>query len=221
MRLALALCLLPLAAGCGWLTYDGNDMGPSTNTPAGSDPTQVTGLVTKVSSISPAQWYVLLEWRPVTGAMDYGIEVSSPDPGNFSPLGYSTATNYMYGPTSAMNTSFYFRVRARNAASVGLTYSASSYNYTGQPAVDSPQYGTSPSRVKLTWNEVPGSDYYEVYRPGAAADWGHGIDISVRMIEDLAVSSGSTYTYDVAAYKNQDGKSYMLGIRTSVTANVP
>ena len=73
-----------------------------------------------------------------------------------------------------------------------------------------------PTQVYLSWNSVPKATSYRVYRINGGVEYVPAI-VSVTTYTDRSVSSGTTYTYSIAAVVNST-----LGARSSsVTVTTP
>jgi hypothetical protein len=149
---------------------------------------------------------VILQWTGVQGAVTYSVYqgTASGSYGSNPAATVSGATYYTaIGLTNGMT--YYFTVKASNAGG--------SSSYSGEvsatPQVRSPgapqllSATVENGQVILTWNPVPGSTGYKIYRSVASATDG----------TEVATVSGSVYGYTVTGLTN--GTTYYFTIKST------
>ncbi len=181
-------------------------------------PAKVTGL--KTSSTDKA---VTLTWDTMNGATGYRIFYWSSEKNNWVLLKDQSGTSYTHGNLPS-GTEYKYAVKAYKKVS-GTKYSdtyPTIITATNPAKLTNLSAKTTVNSVALTWNSVSGADKYEVFRWNPERSKYLKIDETTECTyTDKDLSAASEYRYRVRAAKTVDGKTYLGGYPTLITATVP
>jgi len=147
---------------------------------------------------------ILVSWNAVRGAQRYEVFRAEEEDGDYEKIGESTTTTFP--DTEAQgNRLYWYRVRACNQFGCSALSEADSGYYLAPAPPLPPQNvqasdGTFSDRIRVTWSEVVGATYYELYRsdiPGA--DFLRIAQVSTTSYDDQGIVLGRTYYYRVKA----------------------
>ena len=147
---------------------------------------------------------ILVSWNAVRGAQRYEVFRAEEEDGDYEKIGESSTTTFP--DTEAQgNRLYWYRVRACNQFGCSALSEADSGYYLAPAPPLPPQNveasdGTFSDRIRVTWSEVVGATYYELYRSDIpSADFLRIDEVSTTSYEDQGIVPGYTYYYRVKA----------------------
>jgi transcriptional regulator CtsR len=160
-----------------------------------------------------------LEWNASSGAVSYGVQVSTSSSFASLLVNETGITNLYYDIAPAIlnwNTTYYWRVNARN--SFGSTSSWSSYRYF-KTAVGPPPNAPSnliatpisSSQINLTWQDNSGDETgFKIERKTGSGFYSQiaTVGAGVTSYSNTFLNAGTTYYYRVRAYKGTLNSDY-------------
>jgi transcriptional regulator CtsR len=160
-----------------------------------------------------------LEWNASSGAVSYGVQVSTSFGFTTLIVNETGITDLYYdvpGGILNWNTTYYWRVNARN--SYGGTSSWSSYRYF-RTAIGPPPEGPSnlvataisSSRIDLTWQDNSSDETgFKIERKTGTGSYSQiaTVGAGVTSYSNTGLSAGTTYYYRVRAYKGTLNSDY-------------
>ena len=154
---------------------------------------------------------VYFDWKPVTNATAYEVQYRLTTASDWTTFGQVTANKAVVtGLTCGKE--YYFRVRAVADDGTIVSYSQWSTMVRNTPRPEEPwPYAVNQkttTAVEITWSQVDGAQGYYIYR----ADNG-GESVLIKTFTgnttfayvDSGLTVGSTYVYEVAAFRKVDG----------------
>jgi len=167
-----------------------------------------------VSNLTPR-----LEWNASSGAVSYGVQVSTSSSFATLVVNETGITNLYYDIASGIlkwNTTYYWRVNARN--SYGSTSSWSSYRYF-KTAVGPPPNAPSnliatpisSSRIDLTWQDNSSDETgFKIERKTGSGSYSQiaTVGANVTSYSNSGLSASTTYYYRVRAYNAASNSNY-------------
>lgn len=173
-------------------------------------PTLGTAKLGKASSASYNQ--VKITWSAVPGATGYYVfrksgsswkNLTSVKDTGYTDAGLSTGTSYTY------------TVRAyREVNGKEVLGGYDNKGIAGKPALDTVKLGkassVSYSQVKVTWSAVPGATGYYVFRKSGSS-WKTLKTVKTTNYTDTGLTTNTSYTYTVRAYRTVNGKNILGG----------
>jgi hypothetical protein len=187
-------------------------------------------LLTPINNLENAKTPLLLDWSNVQGATSYSVEVSTDS--SFETIVFSSngqaASAYLL--TALLpQTTYYWRVRARNLAGLGDWSEVWSFTTVvqvpDQVTLVSPanQLINAPIPVLLRWNPSPRSEGYRIQfsnipdlNSAVLAD----INVTNTFYSVLNLNKGQTYYWRVAAF-NSGGQGAWSQVRSFTTVPEP
>jgi len=160
-----------------------------------------------------------LEWNASSGAVSYGVQVSTSS--SFTTLLVNEAgiTDLYYDiapGTLNWNTTYYWRVNARNSFSSTSSWSSSRYFKTAvgpPPNAPSNLVATpiSSSRIDLSWQDNSSDETgFKIERKTGTGSYSQiaTVGVGVTSYSSTGLSAGTTYYYRVRAYKGTLNSDY-------------
>jgi titin len=160
-----------------------------------------------------------LEWNASSGAVSYGVQVSTSSSFTNLVVNETGITNFYYDIAPGIlnwNTTYYWRVNARN--SFGSTSSWSSYRYfktaVGPPPNAPSNLVATPissSRIDLTWQDNSSDETgFKIERKTGSGSYFQiaTVGADVTSYSNTFLSAGTTYYYRVRAYKGTLNSDY-------------
>ena len=150
-------------------------------------------------------------WNSVSGATEYEVQYRLTTASDWTTFG-KVGTTYADVTGLTCGKEYYFRVRAICDDGVNVSYSQWSSMVRNTPLVKAPEPVTvsqkTTTSVEITWTQKDGAQGYYIYR----ADNG-GERVLIKSFTgnttfayvDSGLTVGSTYVYEVAAYRKVDG----------------
>ena len=142
---------------------------------------------------------VRLSWTGVEGATSYDVERAPSVDGPWGPSGSGIAGTTHVDSTLSANTTYWYRVTARNAGGSGVPSAPSSVT-TGPGAPGTPTFSdVGANGVTLSWTApASGADTYLVERASASGtDWNTVATVPALTWPDATVAPDTTYQYRV------------------------
>jgi transcriptional regulator CtsR len=171
-----------------------------------------------------------LDWNASSGATDYGLQVATTSSFTTLLVNETGITNLYYDIAPATlnwNTTYYWRVNARNSYG---TSSWSSYGYFQTAAGPTPNAPSnlvatpiSSSRIDLTWQDNSSNETgFEIERKTGSASYSQiaTVNANATSYNDTFLSAGTTYYYRVRAY-NAAGNSDYSNESSATTPTLP
>jgi transcriptional regulator CtsR len=192
-----------------------NEASATTLPPPPSAPTlKSPASASTVSSLTPR-----LEWNASTGATDYGLQVATTSGFTTLLVNETGITNLYYDITPEIlkwNTTYYWRVNARN--SVGSTSSWSSARYFRTPVGPPPNAPNdliatpiSSSQINLTWQDNSDNEAgFKIERKTGTGSYSQiaTVGAGVTSYSNSRLSANTTYYYRVRAYNTVGNSDY-------------
>ncbi|MCL2068176.1 MAG: fibronectin type III domain-containing protein [Treponema sp.] len=195
-----------------------NTASAATQTSLPGVPAAPTGLT--ATAVSATQ--INLSWNSVTGANGYRVERST-DNSNWTEIAPSHAATTYQDTGLTAGTTYWYRVRAYNAAgNSGYSNVESATTQTGLPEIPAAPAGltataVSASQINLGWNSVTGAQGYRVERSTDNSSWTQiAPSHTTTTYQDTGLSAGATYWYRVRAY-NTAGNSGYSNVESATT----
>ncbi|MCR4392686.1 MAG: hypothetical protein NUV94_08035, partial [Candidatus Acetothermia bacterium] len=169
---------------------------------------------------------VVVSWQGVDRADRYRVYRAASEDGSYTEIGQSTTTTY-HDTTVTVNVSYWYKVKACNAAGCSA-FSAADSGYAqgeGVPSVPTgvaASDGTYTTRVRVTWTAAIGATRYEVYR-----DVAQGGPYNLRGIatgtsfDDTDVVPGRVYWYKVRACSDAGCSAFSAADSGYAQATIP
>lgn len=183
--------------------------------PGDLPPAQAVFVTAESAATNTTNVYVVnLAWNPVPGAVNYVISRSTTSGGTYVAIGVSNYTTFQDTNVTTGDT-YYYKVAAVDESGAG-SFSSSPASATASGInLYAPVIGatTTSSSVSLHWTGVNGAAIYIVYRRvGTGSFIAIGTTASPAYT-DTYVSSGTAYTYEVAAIA-AEGRGYLSNTAT-------
>jgi len=160
----------------------------------------------KLASLANSTTGPLLKWGKASGASGYYIyrKTSTTSWAKIATISSASTLSYV-DKTAVSGTAYKYTVRAYGGSGPLLSgYDSNGLivTYVATPKLVSAV--NVPTGVKVTWAKVSGATGYLVYRKTGTGGWVKGWTVtssSTVTLTNVAVTSGTTYTYTVRAYK--------------------
>jgi len=167
-----------------------------------------------VSSLTPR-----LEWNASSGAVSYGIQISTSSSFATLLVNETGITNLYYDIAPGIlkwNTTYYWRVNARNSFDSTSSWSTSRYFKTAVgPPPNAPSNliatPTSSSQINLTWQDNSSDETgFKIERKTGSGSYSQIATVSanVTSYSNTLLSANTTYYYRVRAYKGTLNSDY-------------
>ncbi|MGQ9699867.1 MAG: fibronectin type III domain-containing protein [Candidatus Bipolaricaulaceae bacterium] len=122
------------------------------------------------ASFGTVRAQIELRWQAVEGAERYEIYRAKAQDGEYHLVGNSTTTTFsdLVGEEN-QGKWYWYRVRACNAAGCGPE-SEAVRGYAGRPPAPeniNASQGSFPDKIRVSWDPMPGAQYYQVFRDTA------------------------------------------------------
>lgn len=183
-----------------------------------SVPGQVTGLKASETTTSS----VKLTWTKVTGATEYRVFQATSSNGSYTKIDTVTTNSCTVTGLKA-GTTYYYQVKAANAAGAGKASSALSaqtvVNVPGQ-VTGLKASATKDTSVTLTWTKVSGAKSYRVFQASSSDGSYTKIDtVTTNSCTVTGLKANTSYYYKVKAVNDGGvGKaSSALSVKTTVS----
>ena len=170
---------------------------------------EVSGLSVQRSAVNS----VRLQWNDVSGAANYELHRRT---GSGSWVKVKTAdVPEAVNLSLTVGKTYAYRVRAYFTTPDGGYYSAWSDTativMTDIRVQNVTVYRSALNAVKLTWDEMPGCAYYQLYRKVGGGSWVWVKDVTEAAASNLSLTNGKQYSYKVRACFRTDTGSYKGG----------
>ena len=142
-------------------------------------------------------------WNAVNGAVKYWVYRST-DGETFSYYDMTTNTTYTNNST-AIGTTYYYKVKAVNANNAASDYSVSK-SILCKPAAPSVSINRSNGKPKLSWKAVSGATKYWIYRSTDGKNFKYFDSTTKTSYTNSGAASGTKYYYHVKAVAVVNGK---------------
>ena len=142
-------------------------------------------------------------WNAVDGAVKYWVYRST-DGETFSYYDMTTNTTYTNNST-AIGTTYYYKVKAVNANNAASDYSVSK-SILCKPAAPSVSINRSNGKPKLSWKAVSGATKYWIYRSTDGKNFKYFDSTTKTSYTNSGAASGTKYYYRVKAVTVVNGK---------------
>ena len=142
-------------------------------------------------------------WNAVDGAVKYWVYRST-DGETFSYYDMTTNTTYTNNST-AIGTTYYYKVKAVNANNAASDYSVSK-SILCKPAAPSVSINRSNGKPKLSWKAVSGATKYWIYRSTDGKNFKYFDSTTKTSYTNSGAASGTKYYYRVKAVAVVNGK---------------
>ena len=142
-------------------------------------------------------------WNAVDGAVKYWVYRST-DGETFSYYDMTTNTTYINNST-AIGTTYYYKVKAVNANNAASDYSVSK-SILCKPAAPSVSINRSNGKPKLSWKAVSGATKYWIYRSTDGVNFKYFDSTTKTSYTNSGAASGTKYYYRVKAVTVVNGK---------------
>ncbi len=167
-----------------------------------------------VSSLTPR-----LEWNASSGAVSYGVQVSTSSSFTTLLVNETGLTNLYYDIAPGIlkwNTTYYWRVNARNSFGSTSSWSTSRYFKTALgPPPNAPSNliatSISSSRIDLTWQDNSSDETgFKIERKTGSGSYSQiaTVGAGVTSYSNTILSAGTTYYYRVRAYSAAGNSDY-------------
>ena len=143
-------------------------------------------------------------WNAVNGAVKYWVYRST-DGETFSYYDMTTNTTYTNNST-AIGTTYYYKVKAVNANGAASDYSVSK-SIQRKPAAPTVSINRSNGKPKLSWKAVSGATKYWIYRSTDGKNFKYFDSTTKTSYTNSGAASGTKYYYRVKAVAVVNGKS--------------
>jgi C1A family cysteine protease/transcriptional regulator CtsR len=160
-----------------------------------------------------------LEWNASTGATDYGLQVATTSSFTNLLVNETGITNLYYDTAPGIlkwNTTYYWRVNARNSFGSTSSWSSSRYFKTAvgpPPNAPSNLIATpiSSSQINLTWQDNSGDETgFKIERKTGSGSYSQiaTVGAGVTSYSNSGLSTSTTYYYRVRAYSAAGNSNY-------------
>lgn len=178
--------------------------------------------VTKLSAEQDTFNQTKLTWKKVKGTTKYQIYRKEAD-GGWKKIAVTKATSYVDKTTECGKT-YQFRVRAykkvKDKKIYGKYKNVVTFTTNQRKAKLSGNELTQ-SGVKLSWKKVKDATGYIVYRKADGEKWKKIKTTKSRNYTDTKFADGITYSYAVAAYREEDGVKYLGAKSKALSLTAP
>jgi transcriptional regulator CtsR len=192
-----------------------NEASATTLPPPPSGPT----LKSPASGSTVATLTPRLEWNASSGATDYGLQVATTSSFTTLLVNETGITNLYYDIAPGIlkwNTTYYWRVNARNSFGSTSSWSTSRYFKTAVgPPPNAPSNliatPTSSSQINLTWQDNSSDETgFKIERKTGSGSYSQIATVSanVTSYSNTLLSANTTYYYRVRAYKGTLNSDY-------------
>jgi len=192
-----------------------NEASATTLPPPPSGPT----LKSPASGSTVATLTPRLEWNASSGAVSYGVQISTSSSFTNLLVNETGMTNLYYDIASGIlkwNTTYYWRVNARNSFGSTSSWSTSRYFKTAVgPPPNAPSYliatPISSSQINLTWQDNSSDETgFKIERKTGSGSYSQIATVSanVTSYSNTLLSANTTYFYRVRAYKGTLNSDY-------------
>ena len=154
-------------------------------------------------SITTSAGHPKIYWNAVDGAVKYWVYRST-DGETFSYYDMTTNTTYTNNST-AIGTTYYYKVKAVNANNAASDYSVSK-SILCKPAAPSVSINRSNGKPKLSWKAVSGATKYWIYRSTDGKEFKYFDSTTKTSYTNSGAASGTKYYYRVKAVAVVNGK---------------
>ncbi len=168
-----------------------------------------------------ADGYPLIKWNKVSGAKNYEIWYATSENGSYKKLASTTSNSYTY-KKAAMDTYYYFKVRAYGKS----TTSAGNFSETkigwrklSKPAITA-TVNQSGKKITVQWKKISGAYGYEVQVSINGNEYTTLEIVSAISFVHENLTPGNTYTYRVRALNTIDKASGDYGAEKSAVLKV-
>ncbi|MEL7569205.1 MAG: fibronectin type III domain-containing protein, partial [Eubacteriaceae bacterium] len=158
-----------------------------------------------VVTVTPTAYNSLsLSWNSQDGVTGYRIYRSTSKTGTYALVKTTTETSFI-NTSLAAGTTYYYKliaVRTDGAVTTLSPYSAVKYAKVipASPTGVSAQ-SASYNSIKVTWDKVSGVSGYTVYRLASNGTYPAIATVTTNSYTNTGLTTGTTYTYKVAAYR--------------------
>lgn len=164
-----------------------------------------------LKSVASAADGVTVKWGAVEGAAKYRVYRKGGDVTSFTKVADTTSTSYT-DSTAVAGTTYYYTVKAYNAAGSTSTYDKTGLKITFKAPLTAPvlsSVANAASGVTVKWGKVSSADKYRVYRKGGGVtSYTKVADTTSASYTDKTAVSGTKYTYTVKAFRGSETSSY-------------
>ncbi len=141
---------------------------------ASGDPTHSSIMGTFQKQVPPTDLTVALDqaqpifrWKPVPGALKYDVQVSGdPNFGTTVETATTASTSYTAAATYPAGKKLYWRVRADDVNTIGLSWATSSFQYKLPAPVPFGNLTSGTMIPTWRWHPVPGAVSYDIHVDG-------------------------------------------------------
>lgn len=156
-----------------------------------------------------------LFWTKSSGVDHYRVYIKGAD--GWKKVG-ETKDGYFIHKNLVSGQVYNYTLRGLDAKNNFVTsYNSAGWSNTFYTAPGAPKLNVNNSGVELTWNKVPGLDYYRVYRKTDGGSWQTVTDIPAQKYTDTSAELGVNYTYRVRAV-NAGGNQWLSSNGPSASA---
>ncbi|SPF46016.1 Cell wall-binding protein [Candidatus Desulfosporosinus infrequens] len=206
------------SAGLSGFSAIADAMTTNTSYSVPSIPTNLTATTASSSQIN-------LTWDAISGATSYYLYMASSYNGTYSNIAVLTSPSYAHTGLST-NSTYYYEVQAVNSAgSSGFSAIASATtSNTADNILSTPTNLTATaagsSQINLTWDAISGATSYNIYRAtSSSGTFANIVAVTTAGYVDTALSSGTTYYYEVQAVNSAGTSSYSSEAFTTTTSD--
>ena len=168
-----------------------------------ADPNYKPAPKTPELKITTVSGHPKIYWNAVDGAVKYWVYRST-DGETFSYYDMTTNTTYTNNST-AIGTTYYYKVKAVNANNAASDYSVSK-SILCKPAAPSVSINRSNGKPKLSWKAVSGATKYWIYRSTDGKEFKYFDSTTKTSYTNSGAASGTKYYYRVKAVAVVNGK---------------
>jgi fibronectin type 3 domain-containing protein len=144
-------------------------------------------------------------WPAVTGAASFDLQYGTISGSYTTTITGATSPRTITGLAS--NSTYYFRVVAKNAVGTGATLNATN-EVSAKTATANPSglvATATASQIQLAWANTPGAINYEVFRGTSSGSYTSlATSVGTNSYTDTTVTNGTTYYYVVRASNGTD-----------------
>lgn len=168
---------------------------------------------------------IKISWASVSGATKYEIYRSPNDIGTYTLIGSTTLASYIDKDLAA-GLMYYYKVVAYHLEGTAKIYGSYSNSVSAIPVPLAPvakAQSASYNSINITWNEIVGANWYEVYQTDTQTQ----MDNLIATVSSLSTSyvhknltPGASYSYKIRAYR-VSGFGELYSPYSEVTSAIP